>query len=83
MEAVERPAESGAADGIVGVHGENGHLLAREAAEGAAAPHGDEAAVVGEHLDVGAGMLLGEGDEVGDVAQVWSSRRPVAPISEK
>ena len=69
METVEGPAEAFGADGGGGVEGEDGDLLVGEGAEGACAAEGAEAAVVGEHLDVGAGVLLGEGDEVGDVAQ--------------
>ena len=68
-ETVERPAEAFGADGGGGVEGEDGDLLVGEGLEGARAAEGAEAAVVGEHLDVGAGVLLGEGDEVGDVAQ--------------
>ena len=68
-EAVEGPAEAFGADGGGGVEGEDGHLLVGKGAEGACAAEGAEAAVVGEHLDVDARVLLGEGDEVGDVAQ--------------
>ena len=68
-EAVEGPAEAFGADGGGAVEGENGYLLVGESLEGTRAAEGEETAVVGEYLDVGAGVLLGEGDEVGDVAQ--------------
>ena len=69
LQALEGPAETLPIDGLLRRHGEDGHLLPREGGEGAAAGHGREAAVVGEHLDVGTGVLLSKGDEVGDIAQ--------------
>ena len=69
MEAVELPLEPFTVDGLVGGHGEDADLLAREAGKGAAAGHGAETAVFGEHLDVGPSILLGEGDQITDVAQ--------------
>lgn len=68
-EVVQRPLQACGADGGARVKGEEGDLLARKGLEGAFADHGVESAVVGEHLYVGARMLLAEGDEVGDVAQ--------------
>ena len=68
METVERPLEADSIDSRVGFHGEDAHLLAREAGKGTAAGHGHKAAVVGQHLYVGTGVFLGESNQVADVA---------------
>jgi len=68
-EGVERPSQTLAVDGTVGVHAEDAYLLARETREGVRATYGAEAAAVGEHLEIDAGILLGEGGQVGDIAE--------------
>lgn len=69
MEAVKWPAEAVAIDWFVRGHGEDAHLLTRKGGEGAAAGHGAETAVVGEHRYFGPGMFLGKGDKVADIAK--------------
>ena len=68
-EVVQGVLQPLATDGDIGVHGEERDLLAREAVEGVRATHRAEAAVVGEHLEVDAGVLLGESHQVGDIAE--------------
>jgi len=68
-EVVQGVLQPLATDGDIGVHGEERDLLAREAVEGMRATHRAEAAVVGEHLEVDAGVLLGESHQVGDIAE--------------
>ena len=68
-EVVQGVLQPVATDGDIGVHGEERDLLAREAVKGMRATHHAEAAVVGEHLEVDAGVLLGEGHQVGDIAE--------------
>ena len=69
VEGVEGPPQAAGGEGGGGVHDEEGDLLAREGWEGALAAEGEEASVVGEHLELDAGVFLGEGDEVGDIAE--------------
>ena len=69
VEGVEGPPQTGGGEGGGGVHDEEGDLLAGEGREGALAAEGEETAVVGEHLELDAGVFLGEGDEVGDIAE--------------
>lgn len=69
MEIVEGPLETCAAEGCVGVDGEDGYLLVWEGWEGALALEGGEAAVVGEYLDISSRVFLDECDQIGDIAE--------------
>ena len=70
MEVLKRPAEFLAGECYGGVHDEEGDLLSREGGEGVGAGgDGPEATIVGEHLELDAGILHGEGDEIGEIAE--------------
>lgn len=69
VEVAQGPAEALGGDADGGVEDEDGHLLAGEGLEGTCATEGAEAAVVGQELHIDAGVFVGEGGEVGEVAQ--------------